>query len=167
MPDPAESTLISELARDTVQQVAPQELPRFRATSQAYFADPERVLKGEKGKDQMLGFGTGAEMSFLTPIILAVTTQVFRFVADEVARSCREESPVVIHDLVKRLFTRFRSAEADETPSTPPAPPPLTREQLMRIRQLAYDEARRLRLAEAKAGLLADSLVGGLVVSPA
>ena len=57
-------------------------------------------------------------------------------------------------------------AEADETPSTP-APPPLTREQLMRIRQLAYDEALRLRLAEAKAGLLADSLVGGLVVSPA
>ena len=35
MPELTETSLIADLARDTVRQVAPQELPRFRAASQA------------------------------------------------------------------------------------------------------------------------------------
>src|SRR5687768_13450676 len=111
MPELTESSLIADLARDTVRQVAPQELPRFRAASQAYFEDPQRALEGEPSKDQMLGFGTGHELAFITPIVLAMATQVVQFVFDEVASSLKEESPAVIQAFVQKLFKRLRPAE--------------------------------------------------------
>ena len=169
MAEPVENALIAEVARDAVRQVAPQELPRFRLTSQAYFEDPDRVLKGEKGTDQMLGFGTGREVAFLTPVVLAMTAEVVRFVTAEVAASLKEESPPVIRDLVRKMFKRFRPADGGEEGEDAggQAPPALTPEQLARVRQVAYETARRLNLAEGSAALLADSVVGGMAVGSA
>jgi len=67
-----QNQLVADLARDMVAEIAPQELPTFRAQSEAYFKDPERALKGQAGKDDMLGFGVGAAVTFLTPVVLAV-----------------------------------------------------------------------------------------------
>ena len=56
----------------------------------------------------------------------------------------------------------------DEEPE-PAAPAPaaldLTDEQLEQVRELALDKARLLKLPEAKAELLADSLVGSLATA--
>lgn len=177
MTELAEHELIAELARGAVREVAPRELPRFRLTSAAYFEDPERVLAAEAEGDLLLGFGDGPTVQFLTPIVLAVSTQVVRFLADEVGKSLKEESPAAIQEVVKRMLKRFRPADgavrggearpADEASREASAQttPTLTLEQLARLREVAYETARRMSLAESKASLLADSIIGGMAVS--
>jgi hypothetical protein len=161
MPDLADdNALIAELARDTVRLVAPAEMPLFRANSEAYFRDPDRALRGERGGDQLLGFGTGAEVVILTPVVLAITKEVVVFLAGEVAKAAKAESPGVIRELVKRCFKKFGPA-----PASAQQDPPLTRGQLEQVRQVALDAAKRLAVPDNQAALLADSVVGGLAIA--
>ena len=154
--------LIAELAREQVERVAPQELPLYRATSKAYFENPEKMVEGQGQQDKMLGFGVEIGVAFLTPVVLSVTTEVFKFLADEVTKSVAAEGSGVIHDLVKKMFGRFRPTSTSEAAQRPP---PLTPEQVAQVRQLAFDRARQLNVSETQAGLLADSLIGSLVTT--
>lgn len=158
MDNPIQSQLIADITRDLVVQTAPQELPLFRATSEAYFKNPERIFSGQKGKDETLGFGVGAAVTFLTPFIFAIMTEVVEFIVEEVKKSAKEESSLLITDAVKNMFKKVRSEEKD-------APPALRHEQLARVRQVAFEKARSLKLSESQAGLLADSVVGTLAVT--
>lgn len=67
MADLNQNQLIADLARDLTAKVAPQELPLFRANSEAYFNDPEKAIKGQASKDDILGFGIGEVAAFVTP----------------------------------------------------------------------------------------------------
>jgi hypothetical protein len=158
MTDSSQRELIADLARDLVAQTAPHELPLLPAVSSAYFKDPDKALKSRDGEDRMLGFGAEEVVPFLTPVALAVTTQVVTFVSEEVRKSVEDNSSSVIGELVKRMFKKFRPAGEDEKP------PPLTPEQLARVRRLAIEKARQLNLPQARAELLADSMVGSLAV---
>jgi hypothetical protein len=174
--EPSENALIADVARDALQQVAPQELWRFRAASQAYFDDPDRVVTAGKSEDEMLGFGAEQQITLLTPLVLAMATQVVKFVAEEVAKSLKAESPSVIQQYVRMIFKRVTPTDkvtptdemlsTEETPAAVSVPMALTPEQLARVRDIALETARRLNLADDRAELLADSLVGRLVVQP-
>lgn len=164
MPDPAEQEIISEIAREQIGQLAPDELPLFRPTSEAYFKDPTKTLKTQSGGDEVLGFGAQAALTFLTPIVLAVATEVVTFLVAEIGKSIKEEGRVAVGQIVKSLFKRFRGSDATQSPTTP-ASPKLSAEQLTQVRKVAYDKARSLNLPEARAALLADSLVGSLAVT--
>jgi hypothetical protein len=153
--------LIADVSRELVARAAPQELPLFRAVSSAYFEDPNRALTGKAGKEDMLGFGVEAAAVFLTPVALAVTTQVVTFLSEEIKKSAATESADLIGELVKRLFKKFRPT----APDTKPTPPPLTPQQLGQVRQLAIEKARQLNLPDAQAQLLADSLAGSLAIA--
>jgi len=153
-----QNQLVADLARDIVAQNAPQELPLFRATSAAYFKNPGKVLKSQSGKDEMLGFGAAEAVLMLTPSVLVIVNQVVTFVIAEVQKSVAEESSNLLDDLVKKMFKKFRSEhEQNATPALTPA-------QLAHVHQLAYEEASRLALSDAKAKLLADSIVGSLAI---
>jgi hypothetical protein len=149
--------LTLDIARDTIAQIAPQELPLFRAQSQAYFADPTAALNQRAGEDGMLEFGVGDAVIFLTPVALAIVSETLVFLAGEIKNSLAKQSTDLIGDLVKQLFKRFR-AEKDQVPA-------LTDAQLTQVRKIAYEKARQFKLPEAQATLLADALVGGLVVA--
>jgi len=168
--EPSENALIADVARDALQQVAPQELWRFRAASQAYFDDPDRVVTAGKSEDEMLGFGAEQQITLLTPLVLAMATQVVKFVADEVAKSLKAESPSVIQQYVRMIFKRVTPTDEmqskEETPTAVSVPMALTPQQLARVRDIALETARRLNLADDRAELLADSLIGRLVVQP-
>ena len=153
----ANDQLVVDLARESVAQVAPQELPLYRATSEMYLRNPERVLQAQRGKDEPLGFGMEAGVVLLTPIIITVTKEVVEFVAAEVMKSIRTESSDVISEFVKKMFKKFRR-EGEELP------PPLTHEQIKRVRELALEKGQQLQLSPNQAELLADSLVGDLAV---
>jgi hypothetical protein len=157
-----QNQLIADLTRDIVAQTVPQELPLFRTISAAYFKNPDKVLKGQSGKDEMLGFGVAEAVIMLTPSILAIMSQVVQFVMAEVQKSVATNSADVIDDLVSKMFKKFRPAEKKDQENLPA----LTTEQLTRVRNLAYQEARKLALSDAQADLLADSIVGSLVVAP-
>ncbi len=157
-----QNQLIADLSRDIVAQTAPQELPLFRTMSAAYFKNPDKVLKGQSGKDEMLGFGEVEVAMALTPIILDIMSKVVQFVIAQVQKSVATNSANLIDDLVSKMFKEFRPAEKKDQEN----PPALTTEQLTQIHNLAYQEARKLALSDARAGLLADSIVGSLAVAP-
>ena len=158
--DEVQKQLISDITKELVFQNAPQELPLYRAISESFFKDPEKTLKGKTGKDEMLGFGVGAAVMFLTPIALAVTADVVIYIAEEVVKNMIEEvSSNRASDLVRKMFKKFRPAgnEGKEIPT-------LSSEQLAQVHSRAFEKASQLNLPEAQARLLADSLVGSLVV---
>ena len=155
--------LVAELARSAVSQTAPEELPLFRATSEAYFQNPE-ALAAQRSGDEMLGFGVDAALVLVTPVALAVSRGVLNFVIEEVRAQARDHGKEVIDRLVARLLHRGAKPETP-APASEPDAPDLTEEQLEEIRALALEKARQLKLAPDKAELLADSLVGSLATA--
>jgi hypothetical protein len=160
--DEAQRQLIADLAREQVAQVAPHELPLFRATSEAYFRHPEEAQMPQHAEDTMLGFGVESAVSFLTPVVLSVTMAAVSFLADEIRKRLKDESASVVNDAVKRLFKRFHGAEGGAGGAHDVE---LTHEELVRVRQIAFEKARQFNLAEAQANLLADSLAGSLAIA--
>ena len=156
---PEENQLIAELGRDFVAQTAPEELPIYSLTSEAYFKDPQRALRGETGRDESLGFGMAEASIIVTPIILDVVKEIISFLVVETAKSVKKDKPGEKRSLILRLFKK--SALAKDTPE-----PALTAEQIAQVRLLALEKARQLSMAEDQALLLADAIAGSLAAKP-
>lgn len=160
--DPADE-LAAELAKEVVAREAPAELRLFGVTSRAYFANPDRALK-RGSKDEMLGFGVESA-AILTPYALAVARPVAQFIMKEVLQEVTTRSNEAILKFVQRLFGRTGEPTAAE--SETPEIQPLSQEQLAHVRELALGKARELDIEDAKAVLLAEAMVGCLVLGPA
>ena len=160
MTDKTEAQLIAELARDLISQTVPQELPLFRANSEAFFTNPEKLLAGQKGKEEMLGFGVGEAITMMSPAILMITSEIVKFLIEELKKTVKDESSALVSETVKKMFKKFRPEENKEN-----SPAPLTPEQLAQVRELALKKARHLKLSDARCKLLADALVGSLAVA--
>jgi hypothetical protein len=171
--DRANNSDILELSRELVNQLAPEELPIFPALAEAYVSNPSDRLRSRSGSDDSLGFGTGAEIILLTPAILNVSHVVMTFIAQEAWPQIQPQvQTAVVHagvgfagKGVLRLLAHVRRRGIDAASSSPPLLqqlPPLTGEQLERIRQSAFEEARRLDLSEDRASVLADAVAGNL-----
>jgi hypothetical protein len=155
----SDATLVADVARTIVSEVAPDELPLFEVSSETYLADPRRVASTDA--DEMLGFGGGAELELLTPVILSVTSGIVTFLIDSVLSASKAEGKAIVEEKVRLLFRRFRVVKsADQS-----TPPPLTREQLSEVHQVALDIATRMSVPADKAGLLADAAVGQLALA--
>jgi hypothetical protein len=151
--------LASELAALSLEDAAPEELVLFPEVAEEYFRDPDGVLNAQ-GRDEAVGFGL--DVAMLTPYALAVVVPVIRFLASVVEETAKEEVRISLSERIRKLFRR----DADEEPEAGDAAPALalSREQARAVRQTAFDQARGLGVDDARAGLLADSLVGRLVV---
>lgn len=157
-----EDDLAAELAREVVARVSPQELPIFGPTSRAYFANPDQALQ-QRSKEETLGFGGPGTLAVLTPYVLAIARPVVALLLREVADQATERSAEVVRRWVRRLLGQRDPAIVDDEESELK---PLSPDQLRRVRELALDKARELDLDEDKAGLLADAMVGSLVLPP-
>jgi hypothetical protein len=143
MSDIVEDRFIADIARDQVKHIAPQEAPIFPILSEANFQDPDKMLEAQ-GKDEMLGFGLElAAASLITPVVLTVTKEVVGFVAEVVMTSVQTQSSGLINDFVKKMFKKIRH-EGEARGET--LPPPLTREQIGRVREIALEKVRQLQL---------------------
>lgn len=158
---PTDDALVEALARSAVEQVAPEELPLFRATSEAYFADPASLEQRGSGDDP-LGFGVDAALVLVSPVALQVAREVIDFVAAKLRESAEEEGESAIKRLVARLV---HGNDKNEDTDEGEQPAELTDEQLEQVRSVALEKARELKLSDAKATLLADSLVGSLALA--
>jgi hypothetical protein len=108
MDDLSQEQLVEVLAKDLVAQLAPQELPLFRATSQAYFQNSDKLFKGQEPKDEMLGFGVGESVTLLTPFILSILVEIVKYLSNEFASTVKMEGASYINDMVKQSFQKFR-----------------------------------------------------------
>lgn len=157
-----EQDLVAALARDAVASTAPEELPLFRRTSEAYFEDPSQVLASPKSKDEALGFGVEAAVILVSPAALAVASSVVQYLATEVGGALKEEVGPRIKDLIEGLFQRGDTSDGDDKEKAKkPEPPELTQEQLDEVYRVANTVARRLLPAD-RASVLADAVVGRL-----
>jgi hypothetical protein len=148
---------VAALARAAVERAAPEELPLFRATSEAYFEDPASIGRG--GREAMLGFGVEAAVVLVTPVALEVAKDVLGWLRDQLAARAGERGEAALDWVAAKLGAEPQEdAAADETAS-------LSHEQLEQVRALALEKAKQLRLPDAKAELLADSLVGSLATT--
>ena len=66
--DEVEQALVTELARATAEDTAPEELLLFDTTAEDYWADPQAVLSPTR-RGEAVGFGIDAAL--LTPLLLA------------------------------------------------------------------------------------------------
>jgi hypothetical protein len=148
--------LVAQLARATVERAAPEELPLFRATSEAYLSDPASVGQA-KQRDEMLGFGVEAAAMLITPVALQVARDVLGFLNEQLRARAREHGEGAIDKLLARLVGKKDDA------AEPVAE--LSDEQLEQVHARAYEQARTLKLSDERAKLLADSLVGSLATA--
>ena len=149
--------LVAALARATVEKAAPEELPLFHATSEAYFENPQ-ALEQRAAKDEMLGFGVDAAVVLLTPVVLQVAKDVIGFLGEQLRERAREQGEGAIDRVIARLVNRDGEAEAEPVAE-------LTDDQLEQVRALAIKKGRALKLSDERATLLADSLVGSLALA--
>ncbi len=156
MNEMAHQQMVADVARSLIEQVAPQELPLFRATSAAYFKNPRRAMAGQSGRDEMLGFGGGGEATFVTPIVLIAATKVVEF--------ARQSSPAVPTQRRTGLLGRFRNKRQQDEQQTLPA---LTPAQVARAREVALETLREHNFPEDQREVVADRLIAQLLVAGA
>jgi hypothetical protein len=149
--------LIRELSRDVVTRMAPQELPLFRIISDSYFRHNGSVPAARPGGDEMLGFGLESAALLLTPIVLPVISAVLDDLAENLARAVTIRGK----DGLRRVLRLLLRRDAQQ-PLAGNTVPPISSEQLARVRQVAFEKARQLKLPDDKAELLADSVTGSL-----
>jgi hypothetical protein len=154
-----ERDLVTQLATVVLEQTAPEELAVFEETAEEYFQDPQAVLDPQR-RDEPVGFGL--EASLLAPVALSVASYVVQFVVTTVRDAAKDEARPVIASLVRRLFRRALPDQADS--QSTPALQPLTDEQARTVRRIAYERAQALGVPESTAAVLADAVVGGVVV---
>src|SRR4051794_7034235 len=156
-----DDALVASLARSAVSAVAPEELPLFRATSEAYFADPSASAPKRSG-DEMLGFGVEAALVLVTPAALSVARAVVNAVVAEIGAKAGDGAKGVVDRLAARLLHREAPGDGADGEA---AVPLLTQEQLREVRAVALANAQRLELEPDRAQLLADALVGSLATA--
>lgn len=153
----ADAALVTEVARDVLSQIAPDELPIFPAASRAYVADPAAALRGLRAKDEVLGFGMDALAAGATPVVLIVVTELFQFLTGVAAKAVADGLSKEISEVVQAMFKRFR-------PSSPSTPSVLTREHITAVHNNVLLAAQRLHLPKDKATALANAVTARLVL---
>jgi hypothetical protein len=157
MQNAVDPTFITDIARDVLAELAPQEIPIFPAASRAYFADPPAALKQYRSKDNALGFGVDPLLVSLTPFVLHTLLETFQFLTDIAKKAVEAGLAKEIPEIVKAMFRKFHSSE-------PPAALVLTKEQTRLIHENILESAKRLRFPPDKARSLADAIIARLAM---
>jgi hypothetical protein len=157
MKNSADATLVTDIARDILTEVAPQEMPIFPAASRAYFADPAAALKKSRSRDYVLSFGIDGLSVLLTPAVLYILSEVLPFLTRIAKKAAEDGLAKEIPDIVKAMFRKFQSSE-------PRIPPVLTRKQIGLIHGNVLLAAKKLRLPVDKAQSLANAVTAQLVL---
>jgi hypothetical protein len=151
---PAEADeIVRSIGLELVSRLAPEELPLYPALASQFEGQ-----NGGRGKalsdDQLLGFGGGEAVALLTPVILAFSRDCWQALLVGTAETA-------VHAVVAHL----QALRPGRRPGQQ-NPPMLTAEQLQQVRAVAEQQARRLKISRAQAGLLADAMVGVLAAPP-
>ena len=155
MTDLTQNELVREIGRDVVTQLAPQELPIFSAASEAYFSNPGNATKRIQSEDRVLGFGLEPTAALLTPVVLAILSEMFQFLVQIAKKAVEEGLETELSEVIKRMFTRFACSKS----------PVLTKEQITLIHGKVLLAARDLRLSDDQAASIANAVVAQFFIS--
>ena len=149
---PESKEVVTELSRELVAEIAPEELELVDELIDDYYANPTI----HETKDNPLGFGSEL-LAASTPVIAMAIQALFNFVLNEVWVSAQKESAVLIAQKMKALIN----------PTKEKAEPALglTLEQLEKAKQLVKKEAMRGGMKPKKAEDLALKIVGRIALT--
>ena len=158
--------LVSDIAYELVQEIAPRELPLFQITSKAYFEKPDKVFEEFIHHGGILNFGLDSVTIFLTPAVLAVTNKVITFLWNKVKEAIQEESEEIINKFVKDMFKSipYKKKQGKERQDEKTSLK-LSREELVQLHQIMLETAKQLRLPQHETELLVNAMVGRLVTT--
>jgi hypothetical protein len=144
-------TTVWGVVRDVVAQVAPEELPVVAGLSGFDDQTVRRRLAKRAKRAEPLGFGLGEAVVLVTPIVWTAIQEVIKRMADSAADT---------------LAGRFKAAARRVLRRKPPSPPVprFSTLELAEVRRRILEEAERSGLAQKRATLIADSVVGRLAL---
>lgn len=157
MIDESAADIIESIGVELVSRLAPEELPLFPELAQDFRRNGRGRGQGTS-KDQMLGFGVAEAMMLLTPVILEFAKGFWDAIA-------QQAGDTVSQAVGTRLLERFRkpksvpghdSKNQDIVAFTP--------DQARKVHDIAAQQARRLRIPDEQARLLADAMAGVLLL---
>ncbi|MGV9212792.1 hypothetical protein ACTFTM_13130 [Micromonospora sp. RB23] len=156
-----DEALVTETARvmlDRVAIVEPEQVAAerrvFDVLRTAYFANPARALAGDDGGGQ-LSFGPPGVEELLTPVLMAASAEVIRYLADR--------GVVLTRAGVRRALGRpaDTAAVTDDPVDTLPSVAPLTPEQWREVRGVVTRAlVQHGRISPHRAALIAAAIVG-------
>ena len=143
---------VEALARRTVADVSPAELPLFTATAARYRADPAAVLTPRRTGTDTLGFGVETAVVLVTPFALDLVKRMFDRLGEKLGSAAA--------DSLAGRITSWLSGK----PKRPedPGPEPLTADQLALVAETTRAEAAALTLPPDESERLADAVVAAL-----
>lgn len=139
---PESKQLVTEVSKEIIADIAPEELELADELLDDYYADPSV----HQTKDNPLGFGSEL-LAASTPVVALALQTFFSFVLNEVWASAQKEGAALIAEKMKTLMN-------PEKEKTEPALG-LTRKQLEKAKQLIKKEAMRGGMKPKKAEDLA------------
>jgi hypothetical protein len=143
---------VTELSKELVAEVAPEELELVDELLDDYYANPAV----HETKDDPLGFGSEV-LAAATPLIAMALQTLFTFILNEVWVSAQKESAALIAEKMKALF--------HPTKEKPEPLLGLTSEQLEKAKKLIKKEAVRGGMNPKKAEDLALKIVGRIALT--
>lgn len=108
----------------------------------------------------MLGFGAKETVELFSPLILIILKEVVNYLTAAVRSAFKDETASDAFTKIKNLFHSSYQQKEDNPQETIK----LSAQQLESIHQIAADTSLRLNVSPQKASLIADSIIGLLVV---
>lgn len=148
-----EEELVSRLSYDIIKQLAPNEVDLFDDIMEEFLKDPEEFSKmDQKEREKMLGFiGGGVGEQFISMTVLPLVWGAIKSVGKEGLESLKKETSKAVTGKIEETI----GGKEDITPS---------KDKIMDIREHAFNTAVSMGMNEDKAGVLADSYIGKLVM---
>lgn len=151
MPGVQDPRTVTRLAREAVRRAAPDELPQFAVTAEAFLASPDRVRRAA-GRDEPLGLGLESVAVLTTTAALSVTVEVLKHLAQHYSDR-----------LMTRIGRRLSALLGRRSSSRKAvALPTLDKQQLSRLHALAVSKAMARQVPAEQATLIADGIIAGL-----
>lgn len=139
-------TTVSNVVRDVVAEAAPEELPLVEGLSRFDDEIVVRRLTRRSRPREPLGFGLEEVAALVTPVVWIVVQEAVRRVVDS-----------AVAGVAKGPWARLRRRLGRR--AAPLTVPPLTREQIVEVRQRMLELAAQSGLERERAVTLADLLV--------
>jgi len=150
---PESRALVTEVSKEIVAEIAPEELDLVDELLEDYYANPEV----HEGTDNPLEFGSEF-LAASTPVVAMALHALFGFIATEVWASAQKEGATLIAQKMKALL--------NPTKETPEPGLGLTQEQLEKAKKLIKKEAQRGGMNPKKAEDLALKIVARIALNP-
>jgi hypothetical protein len=151
MPREQDPRLVTRLAREAVCRAAPDELPQFAVTAEAFLAAPDRVRRSAS-RDEPLGLGLDSVAIVISAAALSVTVEVLKHLA-------QQYSDRLVSTIGRRVHTLLGTRRSGKKGVTLPV---LDKQQLSRLHALAVSKAIARQVPAEQAALIADGIIAGL-----